>query len=48
MIEKEKILYEAPKISVSEIDFSDVIATSGPLGGDDWNNGNYMDPSGWT
>lgn len=45
MKEKEKILYEAPKISVSEINFSDVIATSGPLGGDE--EGDF-DAGGWT
>lgn len=42
---KEKSLYQAPEIAVTELENADVITTSGALGGEE--EGGF-DAGGWT
>lgn len=42
---KEKSLYQAPEIAVTELEKADVITTSSPLGGDESDG---FDAGGWT
>lgn len=42
---KEKSLYQAPEITVTELEKADVITTSSPLGGDGEDG---FDEGGWT
>ena len=42
---KEKSLYQAPEIVITELNIPDIITTSGPLGGDESDG---LDAGGWT